>query len=126
METKMKERTEKDLKRLKDIDKQIWDLHDEERKIKQECSCLDYIPKVEETFAWEVTPLAICPVCGKRNGELTLEEKTEALKKFLDYGEEDCFYTEEQMKEFAERGGMNFPRYDFYQKDGGDAPIKEN
>ena len=113
----MKERTEKDINKLKEIDTKIWELHDEERKIKQECPCLDYVPKIEETLAWEITPVSVCPVCNKRNGELTLEEKFEVLTKYFDYGDDDSFYNEDQLKKIAEKGGMNLPRPDFYKKD---------
>ena len=112
----MDKRTELDLKRLKEIDKEEDNLYQEAKNIKDSCQCYDYVVKIEETLAFEVTPKGICPVCGTENWELTLEEKIDCLKEYLNFGDEDeCFYSEEQIKNFAMKGGMNYPRPDFYK-----------
>lgn len=123
----MDKRTEQDLKRLKEIDKERWNLYLEAKDIKDKCQCYDYEAKIEETLAFEVTPKGICPVCGIENWTLSLEEKIECLKKYLNFGDdEDCFYTEEQITDYAIKGGMNYPRPDFYKKEVPNAPIEKD
>jgi len=112
----MHERTKSDLDRLAEIDKEEDKLYQEAKSIKDKCPCYDYVAKIEETLAFEVTPKGICPVCGIENWELSLEEKIACLKDYLNFGDEEDFYSEEQLKDFAIKGGMDYPRPDFYIK----------
>ena len=107
----MNPQTEKDLKKIKEINLRIDSLENEKRQVIAKCPCYDYIPKIEETLAFEVNPKALCPVCGKENGELSLEEKINLLEDYLNTGyPEDCCYSPEEIKNFATAGGFNYSR----------------
>jgi len=123
----MHERTESDLKRLKEIEDTKWELYEESRKIKADCQHHDYVPKIVETLAYEYTPRSVCIVCGSEQSTLTLEEKIACFKEFFDYGdEEECFYTEEQFLKMAQDGGYNLPRPSFYIKEESCEPDKKD
>ena len=102
----MHERTVKDLKWLEEIAKARSVLYDEKQDIKKNCPCHDYVASIEETFAFEITPQSICPVCNQPKGELTLDEKIECLREYYAY-DEDAAIDEESLRRIAVAGGAN-------------------
>lgn len=111
---KRHEKTIADLKRFKEIDDQIWALHQESQSIKSNCPHFDREPRIVETLAFEYTPRAVCVVCGDQKNDLSLAQKISCFKEYFDYGDdEECFYTEEELLKMAEDGGYNLPRPGF-------------
>ncbi len=110
----MEKRTIEDLNELRKIDEAEDQLYTRKKSIKEKCPCLDYVPTIIETLAFEVSPKAVCPVCKKvLDKDLSLNEKIECLKKYFDYGEDidEPHYSEETIKEIAIKGGYNYPRF---------------
>jgi len=101
----MHQRTEQDIKRLKEISEARSKLYDEKRLIENNCNCLDYVARIEETFKFEITPVSVCPVCGKYSGKLSLEEKITCLREYFTFDEETP--NEEALLRIAEAGGCN-------------------
>ena len=112
--TNRHEKTLADLKRFKEIEDNIWELHQESQSIKSNCPHHDIEPKMVETLSFEYTPRGVCVVCGDQRNDLSLAQKIACFKEYFDYGdEEECFYTEEELLKMAEAGGYNLPRPGF-------------
>ena len=103
---KRHERTLSDLKKLKEIKDQEFELYAKRLKIKKECPCLDRRPQMVETLAFEYTPRSVCPVCQKDIDDLTLEEKIACFKEHF----KESSFSEEEYLEMAKDGGYNLPQ----------------
>jgi len=70
----------------------------------------------------------VCVVCGEERSDLTIDQKISCFKEFFQDGEddEDCYYSDEKIKEMAEAGGYNMPSPSFCTKGKKDAPAEEN
>ena len=101
---RLHKRTMQDLKRLKEIDSLVEELYTEYKLIKEQCPCLDLEPGLVETFSFEYTPRAICPVCGATKDILTQEQKIACFKEnFSKYD-----FTEDDYMCMAIDGGYTF------------------
>ena len=120
----MKEKTKKDLKRFKEIEQIRSNLYSEKCQIKLDCPCLDSVAVIEETFSFEITPKSVCPVCNKDNGDLSLEEKKDCLRKHFTY-DDSIPLSEKWLTKIAKAGGCNLDDPCFYIKDTKDATDKE-
>ena len=104
----MHPRTISDLKRLGEISNEEQKLYKESKEIKENCVHQDYVLSIEETMAFEFTPLKVCVVCRSRKGYISLEDKITCLRDFFTYdGDEKCSYTDDKLLEIAKKGGIN-------------------
>jgi len=107
----MKEKTKKDLKRLKEIQAESFKLFIEKKEIEDNCLHLDSKVALVETFAYEFTPKKVCVVCNKviRDAEPTEEEVRKVFYDFFSEGEEELSISEEKLSEIVAQRGYNFP-----------------
>lgn len=107
----MEDRTILDLQKLKTISDKQNELRKEIANIREDCPCLDYEITGVESLSFDITPRAICPVCGKQTlHELSLQDKIDCLKHNLDFGD-DTPYTEKDYINMAKEGGFIYPRF---------------